>query len=236
MRGARPALRQPASAKAKSSPPAIGSRVVRRRPLRDRQLFTVQASAANIDVSANRPVRSGESGRTGGQGRGVLCEGAVVVTVTVILLAELPAVSGFGKTVQVESAGAPVQVKVIAPVSPPSPLEDNVNTAGSPGETVLESDEPLDIVKVKSSPVPLNVTVCGLFPVLSAMIRLPVLVPPAVGLKVTEMLQVAPALTLVPQVLVWEKSPLAVMLEMVKEALPVLVRVTVCAGLLTPTN
>ena len=46
--------------------------------------------------------------------------------------------------------------------------------------------------------------------------------------------QLAPAFTLLPQVLVWEKSPLAVMLEMVSEALPVLVSVTVCAVLLVP--
>jgi hypothetical protein len=59
------------------------------------------------------------------------------------------------------------------------------------------------------------------------MLRVPVLVPPASGLKVTEIVQLAPTLTVVPQVLVWEKSPLAVMLEMVSEALPVLVRVRV---------
>jgi hypothetical protein len=68
------------------------------------------------------------------------------------------------------------------------------------------------------------------------MLRLPVLVPPAIGLKVSEMVQLAPALTLVPQVLVWEKSPLAVMLEMASEALPVLVSVTVCAVLLVPNT
>ena len=69
---------------------------------------------------------------------------------------------------------------------------------------------------------------------MSETLILPVRVPPAVGLKVTEMMQLAPALTVVPQVLVWEKSPLAVMPEMVSEALPALVRVTVCAGLLVP--
>ena len=53
-------------------------------------------------------------------------------------------------------------------------------------------------------------------------------------MKVTEMVQLAPALTVVPQVLVWEKSPLAVMLEMVSDPVPVLVRVTVCAALLVP--
>jgi hypothetical protein len=67
------------------------------------------------------------------------------------------------------------------------------------------------------------------------MLRVPVLVPLAVGLKVTGMVQLAPALTLVPQVLVSEKSPLVVMPDMVSEALPVLVSVTVCALLLFPT-
>jgi len=50
------------------------------------------------------------------------------------------------------------------------------------------------------------------------------------------MVQLAPAITVVPQVLVWEKSPafvpVIVMPEMVSEAVPALVRVTVCAVLL----
>jgi hypothetical protein len=66
------------------------------------------------------------------------------------------------------------------------------------------------------------------------MLRVPVLVPAATGLKVTEMVQLAPAATELPQVLVWEKSPLAVTLEMVSEALPVSVRVTLCAALPVP--
>jgi len=66
------------------------------------------------------------------------------------------------------------------------------------------------------------------------MLSVPVLVPPATGLKVTEIVQLAPAATELPQVLVGEKSPLAVMLETVNEALPVLVSVTVCAALLVP--
>jgi hypothetical protein len=66
------------------------------------------------------------------------------------------------------------------------------------------------------------------------MLRVPVLVPPATGLKVTEIVQLAPALTLLAQVWVWEKSPLAVMLAIASGALPVLVRVTVRAVLLVP--
>jgi hypothetical protein len=70
---------------------------------------------------------------------------------------------------------------------------------------------------------------------LSVIVKVPVRAPVAVGVKVTLTVQLAPVPALLPQVLVWEKSPLAVMLEMAREALPVLVRVTVCAVLLFPT-
>ena len=99
---------------------------------------------------------------------------------------------------------------------------------------MVDVEEPEGAVKVKSWPVPLRATLCGLPAALSEMLMVPVLVPAAVGLKVTEIVQLAPALTVVPQVLVWEKSPLAVMPEMVSEALPVLVRMTVCAVLVLP--
>jgi hypothetical protein len=45
-------------------------------------------------------------------------------------------------------------------------------------------------------------------------------------LKVTLRVQLAPAATLEPQVLVWEKSPLAVMLARLRAAFPVLLSVT----------
>jgi hypothetical protein len=48
----------------------------------------------------------------------------------------------------------------------------------------------------------------------------------AVGLKVTLMVQLALAATLEPQVLVWEKSPLVLMLEMVRPEPPVFLSVT----------
>jgi hypothetical protein len=100
---------------------------------------------------------------------------------------------------------------------------------------VAEVEEPEAAASVKSWPVPLSATVCGVPEALSEALRVPVLGPGAFGLKVTEMVQLAPALRVVPQVLVWEKSPLAVMLEMVSETVPVLVRVTACALLLFPT-
>jgi hypothetical protein len=48
----------------------------------------------------------------------------------------------------------------------------------------------------------------------------------AVGVKVTLIVQEALGARLEPQVLVWEKSPLTVMLVIVRVALPVLLRVT----------
>jgi len=49
------------------------------------------------------------------------------------------------------------------------------------------------------------------------------------------MMQLAPALTLFPQVFVWLKSPLARMLLIVRVAVPELIRLTFWALLLLPT-
>jgi hypothetical protein len=58
------------------------------------------------------------------------------------------------------------------------------------------------------------------------MVTTPVLVPVAVGLKVTLMVQEAPAATLEPQVLVWEKSPLALIMILLSVAFPEFLSVT----------
>jgi hypothetical protein len=77
-----------------------------------------------------------------------------------------------------------------------------------------------------ASPVPVRLTdwVVGL--ALSVMVMVPVLVPAAVGLKVTLRAQLALAATLELQVVVIEKSPLALRLVMLRVALPVFLRVT----------
>jgi hypothetical protein len=79
------------------------------------------AIAANTNASIHRPLLPGDKGGTGGSGRdrGVLSVAAVVVTATVTLVGVLPAVTGFGETVQVASEGAPAQVKVTVPDIPP---------------------------------------------------------------------------------------------------------------------
>jgi hypothetical protein len=73
--------------------------------------------------------------------------------------------------------------------------------------------------------VPVKVTVCGLPLALSVMVRVPLTVPGAVGVNVTLIAQEAPAAMPVPQVLVWEKPLLVVILEKVREAVPASVTV-----------
>jgi hypothetical protein len=77
------------------------------------------------------PAGPDNRGRMGGRGsvRGALNEGAVLVTVTVILLADPPGVSEPGETVQAAAVGAPVQVKFTFWLKPPSPLTLSVYIA-----------------------------------------------------------------------------------------------------------
>ena len=94
------------------------------------------------------------------------------------------------------------------------------------GESVTEG--------VEAVPVPVSADVCGEPLALSAIVSVPVRVPVAVGVKVTEIVHFAPAATLAPQVLDSAKSPDAAMEAMLNAAWPELVKVTVCAGLVVP--
>ena len=80
-------------------------------------------------------------------------------------------------------------------------------------------------------PVPVRLAVWGLLVALSVTVSVPVRVPVAVGVKVTLMVQLPPAATLVPQLLVCAKSPLLVpvtaMLVMPRAVLWGLLSVTV---------
>ena len=77
--------------------------------------------------------------------------------------------------------------------------------------------------------MPLKGTDCGLPPALSAMVTAALRAPDAVGVNVTLMVQLLPALTDVPHVVVWPKSPafvpVIVMLTPASVAVPVLVSV-----------
>ena len=71
---------------------------------------------------------------------------------------------------------------------------------------------------------------------MSEAVKTPVSVPLAAGLKVTLMVQEPPTAKIMPQVWVWEKSPLIAMPEMIRVAVPVFLRVTLCGLLLVPTG
>ena len=77
-----------------------------------------------------------------------------------------------------------------------------------------------------ATPVPFRLTVWVAGLALSVMVTAPARVPVAFGLKVTLSVQLVLAATLEPQVLVWEKSPLTVMLVRLRAALPVFLSVT----------
>jgi hypothetical protein len=104
---------------------------------------------------------------------------------------------------------------------------------------LAEDGEPFEVASAKSCPVPLSVTVWGLFAALSVSVSVPVRLPVAVGVKVTLIVQLAPGATEPAQVLVWAKSPVVLRSSGVRAPLPPLFRVmvsgelaidTVCAG------
>ncbi len=76
----------------------------------------------------------------------------------------------------------------------------------------------LDGLRETTVPVPLRTTACGLPGALSATDNDPVRVLLCVGVKVTLMVQLAPAARLAPQLLEAAKSPDAVMLVMLRGA------------------
>jgi len=90
------------------------------------------------------------------------------------------------------------------------------------------------------APVPERLTACGLPLALSVMLSEAARLPAAEGVNSTAIVQLAPALTELPQVLVWEKSPALVpvkaRLVILTLVLPVLVRVTACDELVTSTG
>jgi len=90
-----------------------------------------------------------------------------------------------------------------------------------------------------AAPVPVRLTICGLPAALSEILTAAVRVPAAVGVNVTLIVQLLFAATELPQVFVSAKSPVLtpvmLILVMLILALPVLLRVALCAGLVVPT-
>src|SRR2546426_10315001 len=82
----------------------------------------------------------------------------------------------------------------------------------------------------KSSATPDKATLSGLSAALSVIVSLPARFPPAAGLNVMLMAQLAPAGTLLPQVLVCAQAPLAVVLVALGTPFPVFLSGTVFAA------
>jgi hypothetical protein len=91
--------------------------------------------------------------------------------------------------------------------------------------------EPVDDAIAKSTPEPLNATICGPPAALSDMTTVPARLPLAEGIKVTLMLQLAPAFKEAPQLFLCAKSPVAVMDPRASGAFPILPSRMLCAAL-----
>ncbi len=137
---------------------------------------------------------------------------------------------------------SPVPLRVRAPV----PVFFKVTVwVAADVPVVVPANVRLAGVKVTAGavPVPLNVAVCGDPLALSATFTAAVCEPDAAGVNLTAMVQLAPAATLVPHVLVWENDPAFVPVMLmpcpapfnVSAAVPVFLRVMLCAADVAPT-
>src|SRR5580698_259575 len=194
---------------------------------------------ASISRAANNvPQRIAVAGKfVGATFCGMLAAVPPVERVNVDVAAVVPLrVTEVGLTVQVESSGAPEQVRVTVPVKPPCGVTVRVKFSLNPLATVLPPVKAIE----KSSPVPCRVMVWVPLTALSVMVMVAVRVPPAVGLNVAPIAQFAPPATEAPQVLVTTKSPAlapdTAMLDTVNAAPPLLVSVTDCPALVEPTT
>lgn len=82
-----------------------------------------------------------------------------------------------------------------------------------------------------SMPAPASDAGCGLFEAVSVTVSVPVSAPMTEGVNVTKMVHFELAGTLLPQLLVWAKSPLVVIVEMARAESRLLVKVIVFAAL-----
>lgn len=105
-----------------------------------------------------------------------------------------------------------------------------------PALTVADELPPACVPIVKVVPVPINVTTSGVEVELSTIVIDPPRGPSAVGANVTWIVQLWVAGSDVPQLFVWAKSPLTVMLAMFNAVSPLLVSVTDWATLVVPVN
>ena len=198
---------------------------------RNRRVEGIMNRSEMISITRNtcRRVAAGGSFMDCG---GTTKEAAVSVAVAVAPGAAAAFVVGTAHDVTSVLPG--VQVKDTAPVNPPSPVMVTGKVPMAPFATLTLDGAEAE----KSHAVPVSGTDCGLPLASSVNVSVPVTGPaPVVGAKVTLTVQLALAARVVPQVVVLPK-PLDVLGTAVKfnVALPLLVRVTVCAVLVVVSN
>lgn len=172
---------------------------------------------------------------------------AVIVSVPV----RVPAALGVNVTETLQLAPAPSELPQVVDDGAKSPLAvileiktselpllAKVTFLAAPVEPTvrLPNDRPVGDT-VTHVPVPLRLAVWGLLSALLLTVSVPASVPVVVGLKVTEIVQLARGPRELPQVVEeTAKSPLAAILEMGTCNRALLVRVMFCAGLLVPIS
>src|SRR5437667_178069 len=201
-------------------------------------------TSANSSSARN----SGIHRQAGGAGTGKRVGGitnALVVMDTCACWGVAPSVAATeaGDTVQVEPMSAPAHARPTGDLNPPIGVMVTVNVRVFPAFTFSVAAGPVNPKSGAAVPFPLSVMICGLPPALSVTDSVPVRAPEAVGVKVTLMVQFAPAgkvAGLVGQalapVLVAAKSPEAANELIVKAAVPVFVSVTVIGALVVASG
>src|SRR5947199_50019 len=196
-------------------------------------------TSANSSSARN----SGIHRQAGGAGTGKRVGGitnALVVMDTCACWGVAPSVAATeaGDTVQVEPMSAPAHARPTGDLKPPIGVMVTVDVRVFPAFTFAVAAGPVNPKSAAAVPLPLSVMICGLPPALSVTDSDPVRAPEAVGVKVTLMVQFAPAAKvagLVGQalapVLVAAKSLEAANELIVKAAAPVFVSVNVIGAL-----
>lgn len=155
---------------------------------------------SRLKIIRRNTIRRVDVGGVRGNSHGARCDDVMNVNVAVP-----GAVTGAAGATQLPWGIVPEQVIVTGPVKPPRAPIVTVTLAAAPA--VVEAVE--GRLRLKSKPVPLKATVCGLPVALSAIERVPVrgLFEVAVGTKVTLIVQVAFTAIVAPlHVLVCAKS------------------------------
>jgi hypothetical protein len=123
-----------------------------------------------------------------------------------------------------------MQLSAAIPEKPFCPLNWMTPVADPPADERLRVGVP-GANESALAPVPLSGTVCGEPGALDVMVSVPVLVPVAVGAKVTVTVQSSFSSTPPLQVFVWLKSPEAVIEEIDKASFPTFITCNSCCSL-----